>query len=106
MTGPAPNTPTPGDPTLYEIRVAGHLDDHWSVLLGGLTLARCPDGTTTLIGAVADQAQLHGVLAARFANDIAKRVHDHDARSDGLDGFNDLLQDGAQILLQNHVAQV
>jgi RimJ/RimL family protein N-acetyltransferase len=55
-------TPSPGI-TPYELRVAGHLDDHWSGMLGGLTLTRCRDGTTTLTGPVADQAQLHGVLA-------------------------------------------
>jgi RimJ/RimL family protein N-acetyltransferase len=47
----------------YEFRVDGHLDDHWSEWLDGLTLARNDDGTTTLAGAVADQAQLHGLLA-------------------------------------------
>ena len=44
------------------IRVAGHLDDRWSHRLGGLALVRNDDGTTTLSGPVADQAQLHGVL--------------------------------------------
>ena len=47
----------------YEFRVAGHLDDHWSAWLDGLTLARHCDGTTTLAGPMADQAQLHGLLA-------------------------------------------
>jgi RimJ/RimL family protein N-acetyltransferase len=49
--------------TTYELRLAGHLDDHWSAMLGDLTLARRDDGTTTLTGSLADQAQLHGVLA-------------------------------------------
>jgi hypothetical protein len=53
MTGPA----------AYAIRVEGHLDDHWSVRLGGLALTRNVDGTTTLTGRFADQAQLYGVLA-------------------------------------------
>jgi RimJ/RimL family protein N-acetyltransferase len=48
--------------TVYELRVAGHLDDHWATLLGGLSLTHRPDGTTTLTGPLADQAQLHGVL--------------------------------------------
>jgi hypothetical protein len=48
----------------YEIRVAGHLDDHWATTLGDLTLVRLDDGTTSLTGPVIDQAQLHGVLAA------------------------------------------
>jgi hypothetical protein len=48
----------------YEFRVTGHLDDHWPDWLGDLALTRHADGTSTLIGTVADQAQLHGVLAA------------------------------------------
>jgi hypothetical protein len=47
----------------YEIRVAGHLDDHWSATLAELTLVRLDDGTTSLTGPLVDQAQLHGVLA-------------------------------------------
>ena len=47
----------------YEFLVDGHLDDHWSAWLDGLTLARHDDGTTTLAGPMADQAQLHGLLA-------------------------------------------
>lgn len=47
----------------YEFRVQGHLDDHWSSWLGGLTLVHHDDGTSTLRGTFADQAQLHGALA-------------------------------------------
>ena len=50
-------------PTTYAIRVDAHFDDHWSAWLGALDLTRHDDGTTTLTVAVADQAQLHGVLA-------------------------------------------
>jgi hypothetical protein len=50
-------------PTWYAIRVDGQLDDHWSGRLGDLTIARNGDGTSTLTGAVPDQAGLHGVLA-------------------------------------------
>jgi GTPase len=46
-----------------EIRVAGHLDEHWSAWFGGLSVVREDDGTTILRGTVADQAELHGVLA-------------------------------------------
>jgi hypothetical protein len=49
--------------TTYAIRVEGHLDDHWSAWLGGLDLTRDDDGATTVTVEVADQAQLHGVLA-------------------------------------------
>lgn len=49
--------------TRYLLRVGGHLDDHWSARLGGLTVTRHDDGTSTLSGPVRDQAQLHGILA-------------------------------------------
>ena len=48
---------------VYEFRVDGHLDGHWSTLLAGLVLSHGSDGTSTLTGPVADQAELHGVLA-------------------------------------------
>ena len=64
MTTPTtPATSRPPRVTAYELRLDGHLDDHWSGLIGALTLIRCPDGTTTLTGPVADQTQLHGILA-------------------------------------------
>jgi hypothetical protein len=47
----------------YRLRVEGHLDDHWSASFDCLALARENDGTTSLTGAVADQAALHGLLA-------------------------------------------
>lgn len=46
----------------YRLRVNGHLDQHWSTWFGDLTLTHEEDGTTCLTGAVADQAQLHGLL--------------------------------------------
>jgi len=49
-------------PVAYVLRVSGHLDPHWAPSFGGLVLAHDPDGTTTLTGAVADQAELHGIL--------------------------------------------
>ena len=47
----------------YELRVEGHLDEHWSTWFGGMALIRENDGTTTLRGLVTDQAALHGLLA-------------------------------------------
>jgi len=49
--------------TTYAIRVGGHLDNHWSAWLGELELTHDDDGNTTVTVSVADQAQLHGVLA-------------------------------------------
>lgn len=47
----------------YRIHVGGHLDDHWSDWFGGLSIQRQDDGTTLLVGPIADQAALHGVIA-------------------------------------------
>jgi hypothetical protein len=54
--------PTRQEPAGYRLRVAGHLDHHWSPAFGGLTLNHEDDGTTSLTGSVTDQAQLHGLL--------------------------------------------
>lgn len=55
--------PGPYAPAHYELRIAGHLDEHWSAWFGGMTLVCEDDGTTILRGAVTDQAELHGLLA-------------------------------------------
>jgi hypothetical protein len=49
-------------PVLHEIRVEGHLDDRWADWVDGLVFVHEADGTTTLVGPLADQAALHGVL--------------------------------------------
>jgi len=51
-------------PKTYAIRVHGHLDDHWSAWLGEADMTHEHDGTTTITAVIADQAQLHGLLAA------------------------------------------
>ena len=53
----------PRPPAHYELRIQGHLDQHWSAWFGGLALTHDNDGTTTLSGPANDQAQLHGLLA-------------------------------------------
>ena len=53
---------TPRGPVGYILRIAGHLDAHRSAWFGDFTLTRETDGTTTLRGVVADQAELHGLL--------------------------------------------
>jgi hypothetical protein len=59
-----PDTRTPAPETKENANgVDSHLDDHWSGWLGVLGLTRNDDGTTTAAVSVADQAQLHGVLA-------------------------------------------
>jgi hypothetical protein len=49
-------------PVIYQLRVAGRLDQHWSAWFGGLTVTHEDDGSTSLTGAVTDQAELHGLL--------------------------------------------
>jgi hypothetical protein len=46
------------------VRVQGELPETWSRVLGDLSVAADPAGTTLVSGAVADQAALHGLLAA------------------------------------------
>lgn len=48
----------------YEIRVKGHLAGRWAAWFDGMTLTAGDDGTTVLRGPVADQAALHGLIAA------------------------------------------
>jgi hypothetical protein len=46
----------------YDIRIRGHLDQHWAGQLGVPELVHDDDGTTVLRGVTADQAALHGLL--------------------------------------------
>lgn len=48
-------------PKVYQIRIEGHLDDHWADWFEGLTITR-ENGNTLLTGRVVDQAALHGLL--------------------------------------------
>ncbi len=48
---------------IYQIEVRGNLDQKWSDWFGGCTIIPQADGATLLIGPVADQAALHGLLA-------------------------------------------
>ena len=50
------------EPGHYEIRVRGHLDEHWADWFGSLTLTLQDNGDTLLAGPVVDQAALHGLL--------------------------------------------
>ena len=46
----------------YEIRVKGNLGPEWSAWFDGFTITTEDDGETTLVGNVADQPALHGLL--------------------------------------------
>ena len=48
---------------IYHIRVKGKLDPTWSDWFDGFTITPQGDDKTLLTGSVADQADLHGLLA-------------------------------------------
>ena len=50
------------EPGRYEIRIKGHLNNHWADWFEGLTITLVANGETLLTGIVTDQAALHGVL--------------------------------------------
>ncbi len=49
-------------PTIYQIRVKGHLGSQWTDWFGGLTVTLEDNGETLLTGPVVDQAALHGLI--------------------------------------------
>lgn len=49
-------------PTIYEVRVAGHLSPQWADWFEGFSITLEDNGDTVLTGAVTDQAMLHGLL--------------------------------------------
>ena len=54
--------PTPPGMSIFEIRVQGHLNDRWSDWLEGLEVEYLANGEMILVGPVADQAALLGIL--------------------------------------------
>ena len=49
-------------PSVYEIRIKGHLNSQWDEWFYDLNITRESDGTTTLRGPLPDQTVLHSVL--------------------------------------------
>jgi hypothetical protein len=49
-------------PTVYQMRIRGHLGRQWADQFEGLSISLEEDGTTLLTGPVVDQAALHGIL--------------------------------------------
>lgn len=52
----------PGQPTIYQIRIKGHLGSQWTDWFEGLTITLEESGDTLLTGPVVDDAALHGLL--------------------------------------------
>lgn len=48
---------------MYELRVRGILEERWSSWFSGLDIVTEPPDNSVLIGPVADQTALHGLLA-------------------------------------------
>ena len=49
-------------PEYYEIKIEGHLDEHWSAAFASLKLTHLQGDGTLLTGLLPDQAALHGLL--------------------------------------------
>lgn len=49
-------------PTVYEIRIKGHLGSQWQEWFEDLTITPEEYGSTILTGPVVDQAALHGLI--------------------------------------------
>lgn len=47
---------------IYQIRIEGHLGEHWADVFDGLDITLTDEGDTLLHGPVVDQAALHGLL--------------------------------------------
>ena len=47
---------------VYEIRVKGHLDRHWSAWFDGMTITNEANGDAIISGSLVDQAALHSLL--------------------------------------------
>ena len=52
----------PGQETVYQIRLKGHLGPQWTDWFGGLIITLEENGETLLTGPVVDQAALFGLL--------------------------------------------
>ena len=62
MTNQADLQTTPDQPTIYQLRIRGHLGEQWQAWFGGLTVSLAENGETLVTGPVVDQAALHGLL--------------------------------------------
>lgn len=59
----APNAAAePDGPTIYRIRVKGHLASRWERWFEPMAIVPQPNGDSILTGPVVDQAALHGIL--------------------------------------------
>lgn len=52
----------PNQPTVYQIRIKGHLNEQWVDWFEGMNITLEADGNTLLTGPVIDQSALQGLL--------------------------------------------
>ena len=100
-------------PTIYHIRIKGHLGPQWTDWFGGLSISLEANGETLLTGRVVDQAALHGLL--RQVRDLGMELLSvnrvalgHADTSDGkqaIDGSPPIREAEAGDLLPAHYAQ-
>jgi len=71
-------------PCIYQIRVKGSFTPEWSIWFEGFSVTHQPQGESLLIGQIADQAALHGLLArlARLGIPLLELIR--------LDGFREV----------------
>lgn len=62
MTSAHPPDTQPARPSVYQIRVQGHLGCQWTDWFEQMTISRDANGETTVTGPLVDQAALHGLL--------------------------------------------
>lgn len=62
MTNNYPPNRNANEPTVYQIRISGHLGAEWSGWFQGMSVTLADHGQTLVTGTVADQAALHGLL--------------------------------------------
>ena len=51
-----------GQPIVYQIRIAGHLNPRWTNWFGDMSITLLEEGDTLLTGPIPDQAALYGLL--------------------------------------------
>jgi len=54
--------PIPDQPSIFQIRIKGHLGQQWTDWFDGMVITLEEDGNTLMTGLVADQATLHGLI--------------------------------------------
>jgi hypothetical protein len=81
----------PDQPTVYEIRIKGHLGSRWDRWFKPMTITPGAHGETILAGPIVDQAALHGLLTKvrDLGLPLVSVMKVEPAQADGPDGNAD-----------------